>query len=55
MCATFREMAVTFILLYFTFSDETQANQSIYTKKFLFFAKSKNGAFWVVIRISDLP
>lgn len=49
MCATFREMAVTFILLlYFTFSVDsgTQANQF----------KSKNGAFWVVIfRISDLP
>ena len=42
MCATFREMAVTFILLlYFTFSVDsgTQANQF----------KSKNGAFWVVI------
>ena len=49
MCATFREMAVTFILLlYFTFS-VTQALRQINLE-------SKNGAFWVVIfRISDLP
>ena len=38
MCATFREMAVTFILiLYFTFSVDTQANQ--FTPKNFFFSR----------------
>ena len=38
MCATFREMAITFILiLYFTFSVDTQANQ--FTPKNFFFSR----------------